>query len=165
MGTPRGLAGCPQTDMHAARHTLRWTAVALAAAALAVTPLVGEAEGHGFKIVVNEDCPAPSLTRDQISRLFLGRAAEWPGGLHALPVDQREGSPVREAFTRAIHRRSVSAVKLLWQQAIFSGRGLPPPEASGDAAVPAHVMSQPEAIGYVSATSPTDGVVVATPGE
>ena len=151
--------------MHSARHTLCWTTIALAAAALAVAPLMGQAEGHAFKIVVNEDCPAQSLTRDQVSRLFLGKAAEWPGGLHALPIDQREGSPVREAFTRAIHRRSVSAVKLLWQQAIFSGRGLPPPEASEDAAVLAHVKSQPGAIGYVSATSPTDGVVVATPGE
>ena len=151
--------------MHSAPHTLRWTMAALATAVLAAAPFISHAEGHGFKIVVNEDCPAQSLTRDQVSRLFLGKEAEWPGGVRALPVDQREGSPVREAFTRAIHHRSVSAVKLHWQQAIFSGRGLPPPEASGDAAVLAHVKSQPGAIGYVSATTPTDGVVVATPGE
>jgi len=138
---------------------------ALAIAALAAAPFLSHADGHGFKIVVNEHCPAPSLTRDEVSRLFLGKTAEWQGGLRARPVDQREGSPVREAFTRAIHHRSVSAVKLLWQQAIFSGRGLPPPEASGDAAVLAHVKSEPGAIGYVSATTPTDGVVVATPGE
>ncbi len=138
---------------------------ALAVAALSAAPLLGRAEGHGFKIVVNEGCPAQALTREQVSRLFLGKVAEWPGGVRVLPIDQREGSPVREAFTRAIHRRSVSAVKLHWQQAIFSGRGLPPPEVSGDAAVLAQVKSEPGAIGYVSATSPADGVLVATPGE
>jgi ABC-type phosphate transport system substrate-binding protein len=139
--------------------------VALAAAAFAVAPLAGHAEGHGFKIVVNESCPVQALTREQASRLFLGKVAEWPGGVRALPIDQREGSAVREAFTRAVHRRSVAAVKLLWQQAIFSGRRLPPPEVSGDAAVIARVKSEPGAIGYVSASSPTDGVLVAALGE
>jgi len=138
---------------------------ALAAAALSTAPLLARADGHAFKVVVNESCPAQALTRDQVSRLFLGKVAEWRSGVRAVPIDQPEGSPVREAFTRAVHRRSVSAVKLLWQQAIFSGRGLPPIEVNGDAAVLWHVKNHPGAIGYVSATTRTDGVLVVMQGE
>ena len=138
---------------------------ALVAAALLTTPFLGNAEGHAFRIVVNESSPVRVLTRDQVSRIFLGKVSQWPGGVRVLPVDQPEGSQVREAFTQAVHRRAVSSVRLLWQQAIFSGRGLPPPEVSGDAAVLAHVKRAPGAIGYVSTACSTVGVVVATLGE
>ncbi len=37
-----------------------------------------------------------------------------------------------------------------WQQVIFSGRGLPPPELPDDAVVVAYVLSHRGAIAYVS---------------
>ena len=133
--------------------------VLAAATALGGPALVGADPTH-FKVVVNEDCPATELSREQVSRLFLGKASAWPDGTRAEPVDQPEGSAVREAFTQAVHRRSLAAVKMLWQHAIFSGRGVPPPEVSGDAAVLAHVRSHPGGLGYVSAAAVPEGARV-----
>jgi hypothetical protein len=44
----------------------------------------------------------------------------------------------------------VSAVESYWQQAIFSGRSVPPLEKASDAEVLAFVRANPGAVGYVS---------------
>ena len=44
-----------------------------------------------------------------------------------------------------------------WQQRIFSGQGLPPPEMADDEAVVGYVISHPGAIGYVASGTRVDG--------
>jgi hypothetical protein len=59
-----------------------------------------------------------------------------------------------------VHARSVAAVKSYWQQVIFSGRGVPPPELESDEAVIRHVTRSPGAVGYVSGAANVRGVRV-----
>ena len=66
------------------------------------------------------------------------------------PVDLKIGNPVRGKFSYAVHKKTVAAMKAYWQQQIFSGRGVPPPEKSSDAGVVDYVRSRSGAIGYVS---------------
>jgi hypothetical protein len=54
----------------------------------------------------------------------------------------------------------VQAVKSYWQQVIFSGRGVPPPELESDEAVIRYVLRFPGAVGYVSGTADVRGVKV-----
>jgi len=35
---------------------------------------------------------------------------------------------IRVAFSKSVHGKSVGAVRAFWQQQIFSGRDVPPPE-------------------------------------
>lgn len=107
-----------------------------------------------YVVVVSASNPVNSLTREQASKLFLKKAATWSDGREVAPVDQPEGSPVREAFTKAVLRKSVSAVKSYWQQQIFSGKAVPPTERSSDGEVLSFVRGNPAAIGYVSPSSP-----------
>ena len=44
------------------------------------------------------------------------------------PVDLRPNAATRRLFSERMLRRSVAAVRSYWQQRIFSGRGVPPPE-------------------------------------
>jgi ABC-type phosphate transport system substrate-binding protein len=136
--------------------TRRLHALALAAA-LAALPAVARG-AERFRLVVHPTVAVRALPREEVARIFLGKALEWADGTRARPVEQREGSAVREAFAREVLRRSPAAAKAHWQQLVFSGRGVPPPEASSDAAVLAHVRAHPGAIGYVSASAPLDGV-------
>jgi hypothetical protein len=52
----------------------------------------------------------------------------------------------------------VGAVRSYWQQRIFSGRDVPPPELDSDEAVVAFVARSPGGIGYVSAATKLSGV-------
>ena len=58
--------------------------------------------------------------------------------------------------------RWFNAVRSYWQQRIFSGRDVPPPEADSDLAVLRYVKENAGAIGYVSDVPNIQGVRVVT---
>lgn len=111
---------------------------------------VGAQEKPAFVVVVHAENSTASVDRALLSKMFLKKAKRWDNGLGVIPVDQDEQSEVRDAFTREIHRKSVSAIKSFWQRMIFSGRDVPPTELKSDAQVLEFVAGDPEAIGYVS---------------
>jgi ABC-type phosphate transport system substrate-binding protein len=115
-----------------------------------------------FKLVVNPANPVASLRRRDLSDMFLGKKIQWPSGGRVLPVDQSATSPVRAAFTRTVHGKSVENVVNYWLQIIFSGRGVPPASKPGDAEVMAFVRADPGAVGYVSPAAAATGLTVIT---
>ena len=118
---------------------------------------------EGYRVVVNKDNPIDSITKQQLSHLLLKKRTRWDhNNTSADPVDLDSSSPVRETFSKDVHGRSVSSIKNYWQRQIFSGRGVPPPEVTSDAAVVAYVSSRPGAIGYVSARAQLNDVKVLT---
>ncbi|HEX6179184.1 MAG TPA: hypothetical protein VF057_12550 [Thermoanaerobaculia bacterium] len=94
-----------------------------------------------------------AMPRALVSRFFLKKVSRWESGVVAQPVDLPANSPVREAFTRTVLSKSVASVKAYWQQQIFSGREVPPPEKASDDAVLEFVRTTPSAIAYVSPSS------------
>lgn len=103
-----------------------------------------------FRVLVNPENPVSSVSRDFITDVFLKRTTRWHDGETTHPVDQRADAAVRKSFSDAVLRRSVSAIKRYWQQRIFSGRDLPPPELENDEAVVGYVLKHRGAIGYVT---------------
>lgn len=129
----------------------------LTAALLAL--LVGHGRGSAFAdsrkdfaLIVNPGNPVTDVSRSMLADLYLKRTTRWDDGELARPIDQRADSEVRRAFSESVLKRSIAAVKRYWQQRIFSGRDLPPPELEGDEAVASYVASHRGAIGYVSGT-------------
>jgi ABC-type phosphate transport system substrate-binding protein len=116
---------------------------------LAISP--SPAAEPEFKVVVNAANDTASVTKVQLSRCFMKQSNTWINGQTVMPVDLSANSPVREAFSIAVHDRDVNAVKSFWQRQIFSGRGVPPPEKGSDSEVLAFVRANPGAVGYVSA--------------
>ena len=120
----------------------------LAAVASLAAPV--HAADPRYWIVIHPDNPHETLSRDQVSRLFLKKTTKWPDGTAATPIDLVLKVAAREEFSRDIHRRSADAIKKYWQQMIFSGKAAPPAEAATEEDVLAQVRSDPGAIGYVS---------------
>ena len=128
------------------RHLTR----ALLAAAIMIVA-GGSLQAQGFTVVANAANPAESVTKAQASDLLLKKAAKWPHGAAAQPVDQQKSAAVRDALSKAVHGKPAAAIASYWQQQIFSGKDVPPPEKGDDAAVLAFVKSTPNGVGYVSA--------------
>jgi ABC-type phosphate transport system substrate-binding protein len=103
-----------------------------------------------FRVIVHPDNPNTNLSREALTEYFLKRTTRWGDGETIHPVDQRSDSFVRRRFSETVLERSVAAVKSYWQQRIFSGRELPPPELESDDAVVSYVMKHRGAVGYVS---------------
>lgn len=121
--------------------------------------LVQAQDSGSYKIIVNAANPVSSLSKDQVSKLFLKKVTKWDHGKSALPVDLID-TPVRQKFSEEIHGKKVSAIKAYWQQKIFSGREVPPPEKASDEEVLSYVQANPDAIGYISGSAAVDNAKI-----
>jgi ABC-type phosphate transport system substrate-binding protein len=129
----------------------------LAFVAVVFLVLVGARAAHaeGWKVIVHPSNPASSIKKAQLSRLLLKSTATWDNGNKVMPVDQKVTSSTRDAMSRAVHGRSARVIKNWWNQQIFAGKGVPPPELASDAKVLAYVLNNPGAIGYVDGAAVT----------
>lgn len=151
-------------------HADRWRAIAGAMAAALLLVSLGASgagansaladEPAGFRLVVNAESAAEPLDRAFVADAFLKKVTRWPNGEAIRAVDLRFDAPTRLEFSEQVLRRSPAAVRNYWQQRIFTGRGVPPPELASDEAVLAYVREHRGAVGYVSAQAETGSVKV-----
>lgn len=134
---------------------IHWMAGTLAALALWTAAPIAQAE---TVVIVAAGNPVVALTADQAADLFLGRANAFPTGGAATPIDQTDGSAVRDDFYSKVANKSSAQVKAYWAKLVFTGKGQPPKEAGDSAAVKSAVAGNPGAVGYVD-KSVVDGSV------
>jgi ABC-type phosphate transport system substrate-binding protein len=133
---------------------MRIGALILVSLAAAATP--AESSRSTYVVIVHPENPVSKLDRRFLTEAFLRHTTRWPDDTPIRPVDLGPDSPVRARFSREILALSVASVRNYWQQRIFSGQGLPPPELADDAVV-SYVLSHPGAIGYVAAGTRFNG--------
>jgi hypothetical protein len=117
---------------------------------LALVASTGRTAPVAFRVIVHPSSQASMLDRKFITDAFLKKVTRWGDGELIRPVDLGTDNPVRRRFCEDVLGRSIGAVKSYWQQLIFSGRAVPPPELDGDEEVLRYVASHAGAIGYVS---------------
>lgn len=100
-------------------------------------------------VVVSSRSPVTAINADQVAAIFLGHASRFPGGAPAVAVDQPLGAAQRDSFYRELTGKSPALLKAHWSKMVFTGRGQPPREADGDAAVRRLVAGDPSMIGYI----------------
>ena len=132
---------------------LRFKVALLLAASLAF----GGARAADLVVIVSARAPVPALRADQVADIFLAEASRFPDGSEATAVDQNIGSALRDEFYDKVANRSPALMKAYWTKMIFTGRGQPPREVAGNAAVRRLVAENPGTIGYIerSALDPT----------
>jgi ABC-type phosphate transport system substrate-binding protein len=144
------------------RRPLARALVSLVAALLALAvegrPQAAARDAGGYRVIVNPKNPIREVDRAFLARAFLRRTRQWDDDVPIRPVDLPADSRARRRFSEEILGRSVTAVRGYWQQAIFSGRDVPPPELASDEAVVAYVARYAGAVGYVSSDTDLTGV-------
>lgn len=113
-----------------------------------------------YVIIVNPSNPQAAASRHFLSDVFLKKNTRWQNGEVIRPVDQDPDSAVRRKFSEEVLNRSVTAVRSYWQQVIFSGRDVPPPELASDAEVVSYVLKNAGAVGYVARSANLNGAKV-----
>jgi len=117
--------------------------------ALAAAAGVSGADAPPFLVIVHHANPIQSITRAELSAIYLERLRSWPDGNEIHVYDQSSKSRVRAQFSQRIHGKSVAYVIRYWQRLIFSGRGVPPRELDSSEKVIEAVRNNPHAIGYI----------------
>ena len=106
-----------------------------------------------YVVIVHPGNRETSFERSFLEDAFLKKVTRMPRGEVIRPVDLMPDSPVRRRFSHEVLKRPVSAVRSYWQQVIFAGRDVPPPELETDEEVVRYVLKHPGGIGYVSGTA------------
>jgi ABC-type phosphate transport system substrate-binding protein len=127
--------------------------------AIAASPAVPDEPR--FQVIVHPSNGASSVTRRQLSDMFLKKLTRWPGGGTVEPVEPPERSRTRAYFlSDVMEGRSALALKAFWQKRVFSGRDTPPLEKGSEEEVVAFVRANPGAVGYVATGTAVEGVKV-----
>lgn len=118
-----------------------------------VLVLLAGAASAEVVVVVSSRSALSALSQHQVADIFLGKTSRLPDGQMVLPVDQPEGSAVRRRFYLDLIGKSPSQLKAHWSKIIFTGKGQPPREVSGNDVVKKVVAGNPGVIGYIESTA------------
>jgi ABC-type phosphate transport system substrate-binding protein len=114
-------------------------------------------------VIVNKDNPLASLSREQVSQIFLGTSITFADGKTAIPVEQTEESSSFMAFHASVTGKSRSRLAAHWSLMVFSNRGVPPRVLANDAEVINFVRGMPGAVGYIQRGSSDASVKIVYP--
>lgn len=120
----------------------------VAMTAAGITLLASTAAWSATAVIVHPS-NTNALTKDDISRIFLGKKKVFPNGAEAIPIDLPEGSALRSAFVSTVLSKNDQQIKAYWAQLLFTGKGTPPKEISSDAEAKKLVAENPALIGYI----------------
>jgi ABC-type phosphate transport system substrate-binding protein len=129
--------------------------ISIALGALLLFPLTSVAE---LVVIANPNLPVTSLSREQISRIYLGKMKFLANGAKVIPLDQSPGSPTRTVFYADVMQKSEVEMRSYWSRIIFTGQGTQPVQEGDDKSVKDAVASHPSYLGYVD-KSAVDGSV------
>lgn len=124
-------------------------ALALAVLALAVARAPAAGNSARLKIIVNPEAKLEAVDREVLREVFLKKTARWPGGDAARPIDLARKFDERDRFTMQVIRKTPAQLHAYWNQQIFSGKGVPPPEADSVTDAIAFVVATPGAVAYI----------------
>lgn len=116
---------------------------------LAVSTVASTTAHADVVVIVSAKSHITSLTAEQTAKIFLGKASNFPDDSDALPIDQAEGSAIRDEFYSKVVHKSSSQLSAYWAKVIFTGDGRPPEILDSNLNVRKAVAKNPNAIGYI----------------
>jgi ABC-type phosphate transport system substrate-binding protein len=112
--------------------------------------------------VVSAKSSVTTLSKSQVADIFMGKMARFPDGTLAVPIDQSEGTAVRDEFYSKVAGKSSVQMKAHWSKIIFTGRGRPPPTVASSSDAKKRVAANPQIIGYIESNLVDESVRVVT---
>ena len=140
-------------------RTRQWL-VALAAAGLLAFAQASPAASLQLAVITAPDAPRLRLDRNTLRNVYLKKIFVDGRGQRLTPVNLPSGTPLREAFARALLHMDDNQLQDYWDKQYFQGVSPPYVLASPDAVVQ-FVANTPGAIGYVAACQVDASVRVA----
>jgi ABC-type phosphate transport system substrate-binding protein len=112
-------------------------------------------------VIANPGVKTDAVSKNDLREVFTGESSSLKEGGHVVPVFQKDGATHNE-FLSSYVGESQAAILICWRGLVMSGRSAMPKSLDSDAAVVEYVAHTAGAIGYISKTSPHDGVKVLT---
>ncbi len=125
---------------------------------IAVACVCASVSASSEVVVIVHSSNTSEIDQKAISKIFLGKAKNFPGGGSAVPIGLKEGSATTEEFNEVVLNKKASQLKSYWSKLVFTGKGTPPQQLDTDAEVIDVVKGDPNAIGFISTGEGVSGV-------
>jgi ABC-type phosphate transport system substrate-binding protein len=148
-------------------------AISLAGLATVLWAISGQASASSKRelvVIVNKANTAGSISKVELSSIYLGKRKTWATGDIVKPCDLQEPGVDEEQtsmshFSAKYLNKDMPTLKSYWIKMIFSGKG-EPPQVFKKAEDVIHVVSEdPASLGYVYSDQVTGSVRVLPVGE
>lgn len=111
------------------------------------------ADDDAYKIVVHPENSIGDIDRALLRNAFLKKTTSWSSGKTIRPIGLTPKFPARARFVSDVLKKTTAQLKSYWNQQIFSGKGIPPPESDSVARVIAYVLANPGAVAFIPASA------------
>ena len=116
-----------------------------------------QALAGNVKVIANPSVKAEAISAREVKSVFLEERNSLRDGTHVEPVLSK-GGPAHAAFLKDYLGQNDDALQNYYRSLVFTGKGSMPKTLHSDEEVVAYVARTRGAIGYVSSSSPVDGV-------
>lgn len=118
------------------------------------------ASSAAIAVIAHPEVADVGISMDDLEKIYLGKSRSLPSGTSVTPIDQGDGSALRDTFYEKVTGKDGRAIKSYWSKKMFSGKGKPPKAVEGDSAVIDAVAGTRGSIGYIDGSNLTDRVKV-----
>jgi ABC-type phosphate transport system substrate-binding protein len=120
--------------------------------------LAGQVQAQAI-VVANPTVKASDVSKSDLRDVFTGAASSLKDGSHVTPVLLKSG-PVNDEFLAAFIGKNDTSFRAGWRSLVFSGQASMPKSLDSEAAVVEYVAHNSGAIGYISKSTPHEGIKV-----
>jgi len=110
-------------------------------------------------VIANPAVKATAISKSDLRDIFTGVATSLPDGTRVMPILLKSGA-TNEEFLKAYIGKNDTAFRAGWRSLVFSGQASMPKSLEPDSAVVDFVLHNAGELGYISASSPHEGVKV-----
>jgi ABC-type phosphate transport system substrate-binding protein len=104
-------------------------------------------------VIVAANAPVNGLSVEQVADIFLCKSGTFPDGALVVPIDQADGSAIRNEFYAKATGKTPELLKAYWSKMIFTGQGEPPREIADSEKIKRLVANNSHYIGYIDKSS------------
>ena len=112
-------------------------------------------------VIANPSVKTAAISKSDLRDVFTGAATSLPDGTRVVPILLKAGT-AHEEFLQAYIGKSDSAYRAGWRSLVFTGQASMPKSLDPDTVVVEFVAHHAGAIGYISRSTPHEGVKVLT---
>jgi len=110
-------------------------------------------------VIANPSVKSSDVSKSDLRDVFTGAATSLKDGSHVTPVLLKSGT-VNDEFLGAFIGKNDTSFRAGWRSLVFSGQASMPRSLDSEAAVVEYVAHNSGAIGYISKSTPHEGVKV-----
>lgn len=117
-------------------------------------------DNSNLVVVARRDIDIDSLSKDQVTRIYLKQISTLPNGKPVEPLDLAEGSPVYQDFYAKVIGKTPVQIRSYWSRQAFTGMAIAPKQYASAAEVRQALANVPGTLAYLARKDVNDQLKV-----